>query len=715
MFRFTRNLPISYRLVFVFTLATIIPIIAIATLGNFYLQSMSTRSGAVATSFEAQNIATQEQINLQRMNALLQARFAQLVGQNSPSLAGDPALAASGDLANTEIADLEIDFDQNLGSYQQTYEIDTSNNMSVIRSILISDNPAQGHKIINNQKSALDSVIQTDWNLYRVSQDKLLTEIATPHFNFFIAYQDFYTANLNFLNLRIHWQQVVDASTSMGTAVTQVGPSLIDPLIMYTAAALLFTLLVIIVAALLINLSVVKPLRSLLVLTKKISDGEMQARAEIRGRDEIYQVAGSINSMMDVIARLVQETQTSHANLQTSIEKLIHEVSGIREGDLRRQASVENDQLGLLASFFNIMTEELSTLVINVKTMARGVQASTLQVFGYIEQLVDSTEVQNRQIHKTATDIESMANFHRKAAERAAVLYKKAQEAHETVLDGRTMIQRAINSIERVNDNVHTTSVQVVNLGDRSREISNIVEVITGIAQQTNRLALDATVQAAMAGENGKGFAAVAVDIRRLSEKAKEQATIINQIVTNVLEDINMSKHLMQLTEQESGAGTLLTKQIGTALESVFLVVENQASEIEVASQTARQQVQSFTTVVQTMHAVTEAEQQNNMSTREVTRQVERLAQLAGQLLISVEVFKLREISSSSSYGRRPLTPRPQEIGAQGNPFQRVNIVSNRLKPPTRPNPQITSRSQQGNSSTGLRPEQGQNQNERRS
>src|SRR5713226_8930972 len=138
MFRDFRNIPIFRRLTIVFAVATLIPMVVILLLSSVSWQSSTTRSQAVHTSFDAQNIATGEQINLQRMNALLQARFAQIFAQNSAALGGDPSLQASGGMTKANVAALESDFDQTIVSYQQDFEIATSSNMSAIRSILMS-------------------------------------------------------------------------------------------------------------------------------------------------------------------------------------------------------------------------------------------------------------------------------------------------------------------------------------------------------------------------------------------------------------------------------------------------------------------------------------------------------------------------------------------------------------------------------------------------
>ncbi len=195
----------------------------------------------------------------------------------------------------------------------------------------------------------------------------------------------------------------------------------------------------------------------------------------------------------------------------------------------------------------------------------------------------------------------------------------------------------------RIHQNVQTTASNVQTLGERSREINNVVEVISNIAHQTNRLALDAAIQAAMAGENGKGFGAVAADIRRLAERAKEQTSIIARIVRGVRDDIGAVAISMQDTERETSTGARLTQNAGTALESIFTAVERQAQEIEGINAVTRQQLETSSAIVQIMHNVSNTTQQSTVSTRDTSQSTERLARLVEQLRASVEAFKLPE------------------------------------------------------------------------
>src|SRR3989440_3922694 len=157
MLRFFSNIPIFRRLFIAFAVVAVIPSIVIVLLGNFYLSSLNTRSMAVQTSVDAQSLSSQEQGNLQRMNALVQTRFNQIFASLSGKIT-DPSLSNAGGLVSSDIAAREADFDQALKDYQTNFDLTSSPNMATIRSILINDNPSTGPGIIADQQKALNSV-----------------------------------------------------------------------------------------------------------------------------------------------------------------------------------------------------------------------------------------------------------------------------------------------------------------------------------------------------------------------------------------------------------------------------------------------------------------------------------------------------------------------------------------------------------------------------
>lgn len=662
MIKFLGNVPIFRRLFFAFAVAALIPGIVIILLGNFNISSLNTRGQAVRTSFDAQSLASQEETNLQRMNALLQAKFYQIFASHSRVIT-DPSLFALGGQDDSEIGKLESDFGNALINYQNNYELATADNMSIVRNILLTDDPATGNSIIQTQKSALSAINHLWANPtvgYKPLQDQLLTRldflqseltavptvVLTPeqlNQEYNTDYTILHNAIYAFTNLRNNWQQVVDDAVNMGKAVTTVGASQIQPIYVATAIAFILTILVVVAAGYVVNLTITRPLGQLSTLTRRIAKGNTNARANIRGHDEIAMVASAMNNMLDNIVHLIQEAQSQRDALQGQVEKLVSEVSGVGEGDLRIQAEVTADALGVLADSFNYMVEELSSLVVRVKMVAHEVENSTTMTFERMSQLVENADLQIQQIGTATVEVERMAESSRQVADRAQSLYAIARDARTTAANGRESVLQTVEGMGRIHTYVQDTAEKVQALGESSREIDNIVGAISNIAHQTNRLALDAAIQAAMAGENGKGFGAVAADIRRLAERAKDQAGMIGRIVRSVREDIGAAAVSMQDTERETSAGAKLAEEAGTSLESIFSVVERQAREIETINQMATQQLQSSNTVVRIMQTVSNSTQQSSSSTREAAQNMERLARLAEQLLASVEAFKLRD------------------------------------------------------------------------
>ncbi len=641
MFRSISNVPIFRRLFIAFALTATIPGIVIVLLGSYYINSLTLRGQAVKTSFDAQNAAFEQQINLQRMNALLQTRFYQIFTLEGGKIQ-DTSLDASGQLVNNYILNRQVTFDQALAQYQVNFNLAHSPNMNSVRNVILSDSGGNS-KLIDDQTTALNNVMNVQWPRYEKAQQTLLHLLSSRNPDYQTAYAQLFDADEKFTTLRNSWQQVVTTAETMGQIVTTVGPAEVNPTILTTVIAFLVTIMIIVATGYVVNQTITRPLIQLAGLTRRIARGETSVRAKLEGRDEIYLVANSMNVMLDNIVRLIQETQSQRDHLQAQVEKLVSEVSGVGEGDLRIQAEVTSDTLGVLADSFNYMVEELSSLIVRVKMVANEVGNSTSSILDRMTQLVETGDVEIQQMGEAERQVERLTSASHQVAERAQKLEKVARTARQDANEGRESVKQAVAGMGRINENVHETATKVQTLGERSRAIDEIITAIGGIAHQTNRLALDAAIQAAMAGENGKGFGAVAADIRRLAERAKEQAGSITRIIRSFREDITAVATSMQDTQRETATGTKLTQEAGASLDALFTAVEEQAKEIESIAKIAMQQLQSSGAVVQIIHAVADSTQQSTASTRDASQNMERLARLVEQLRASVEAFKLRE------------------------------------------------------------------------
>jgi methyl-accepting chemotaxis protein len=652
MLRFIANYPISRRLILVFTLAAILPSVMIATMGIYYVNQLDHRGAASRMMADAQDHTGQMATTLQQMYTQTKILETQVMAGvlTSAATTGPMPIRSVVTTSTNQINTSANSLATLLLAYQKSYDPTRSSNMQSVYSML---NMVAPNDTTPQAESGLLHTFADDWQKYREAQRaelNLLVQIVnnTPgKFTIRGAASQISThaSKLNgmYTAANSDWLQISSYVNRINNEVNGVGSGATQPIIMGTGVAFLLTLGIVIAAGILVQRSITGPLSELVSLTRRISKGDTNARARVTSHDEISIVANSMNNMLDNIVHLIQDTQAQRDVLQGQVEKLVSEVSGVGEGDLRVQAEVTADALGVLADSFNYMVEELGSLVVRVKMVAREVEESTTLTSDRMNELVETSDRQIQQIANAALEIERMAMTSQQVASRALALASSAREARVSAQGGRQAVQQTVEGMGRIYLNVQETSSKVQTLGERSREINNIVEAISNIAHQTNRLALDAAIQAAMAGENGKGFGAVAADIRRLAERAKEQATSVGRIVRSVRDDIGAVAIAMRDTERETSAGTKLAEEAGTSLESIFSVIERQAREIEVINQMAMQQQQSSGEVVQIMQAVSESTQESTTSTRDAAQNMERVARLAEQLLASVEAFKLRE------------------------------------------------------------------------
>jgi len=633
MFKSIAHMPIAYRLLLASALAAVIPGIVIFVLGSSYIGTLTTINQTVQTSNDAIKLATDQQADILRMNAL-----------STALTTTDPKSVQVTIPISQEIASLTKDFNTKFGTYQQNYQIATSDNMKSLLGVLRSS--GLGRQTPASQSSMI-FIVSLQWQNYSHAQGIVLQDLqkrVSPT----TLESDLAQANLLYLPLKGNLDNLVGLTESLSQIVAHQNAQQIAPITWGTVIAFLFSTIVVFLIGYAINLTITAPLGQLTKLTRRISKGEMNARATLTGNNEITLVATSMNSMLDDIVRLMQEVQGQRDLLQGRIEALINEARVVGEGDLSLQLNVSSDIFGILAKSFNYIIRELSGLIVRVKVVSNEVDKLTATTLEWMKQLVSVGDDQIKQISVSEQEIQYMSNLSRQTADNSRILSNIANDTRQSALDGRIAVQKTVEGIGRINENVQATSSKVQLLGENSREINDVVKVITSIAYHTNRLALDAAVQASMAGTNGKGFEVLALDIRALSEQTKKQANLIASIVSNINENISKASAAMRDTERETVRGSELAQQAGIALGSIFEGVERQAREIDGINIMADKQLKSSRVVVRTMQAVSEAAKKSSSTTREAAQNMWELAQLVTKLRSSVAAFKLRD---QPSYG----------------------------------------------------------------
>ncbi|TMC24163.1 MAG: HAMP domain-containing protein [Chloroflexi bacterium] len=633
MFKWVNNTPIFLRLLFAFAWATIIPISIIVLLTSINFQTLDTTGAAIQKSNQAIKITTTELADLQSMHTLLVALLPTITLNNK----GHQASSEMTSYSIFRVLSIEKSFDVNSADYQRHYELATAQSMTDIRAILSDHGPPT---IISRQHELLVAILQYQWPQYKDAQDAFLKGLYA-HIPLAQAASLLQQVDALYTPLLTNWQEIVTIARQVNTETVKVGPSQLRPILFGTIIAILGSMVIVFLIGSLLNRTITQPLRQLVALTKRVMQGEITARANLSGRDEIARVSHAINQMLDTIVELMQKTRSKHDELQLQVEKLISDVRGVTVGDLRLRAEVMDTTLGTLASSSNYMINELESLVIRIKKVAREVEAATVNILEQMAQPVKIGYLQIQQVAEATTGVEQMTQISHQAAHHAQQLHAVADEAQRSVTEGHHAVRRTIDEISHIQDNVQATASKVQMLGERSEKINNIVEVISTIAYQTNRLALDSAIQAALAGENAKGFAPVAVNIRQLAEQTKNHANQITRIVRSVREDIATATHSMRNTVHETSQQAAFIQDVAEALDVIFTSVERQTQEIATINQMATQHWQSANRIAQIMPHISNTTQRNNEHIAMASQHIQRLSQQVELLRVSVGAFKV--------------------------------------------------------------------------
>ena len=379
-----------------------------------------------------------------------------------------------------------------------------------------------------------------------------------------------------------------------------------------------------------------------------IYEGNFNVRAKVLSEDELGQLAQRFNYISQVILTATTEaqerataTEKAREKLQRQVIRLLDDVEGASRGDLTVQAEVTADELGAVADAFNLTIQNLCEIVQQVKRAAKQVNKNSTDSESFARNNSSDALRMAEELAVTLNSVQLMTESIQRVAENAHEAEEVAHTSSVTALKGGEAVERTVGGILQIRETVSETARKVKRLAEASQEISKIVAVISQIASRTNLLALNASIQAARAGEAGRGFAIVADEVRQLADRSAKSLKEIEQIVLQIQSETGSVMTAMEEGIQQVIDVTDKSEQSKRALEDI-IEVSNRINTLvrSISGDTVKQQENSGA-VAQVMQSIELIAQETSQESQRVAGSLQTLVSISRDLLTSVERFRV--------------------------------------------------------------------------
>jgi len=390
-----------------------------------------------------------------------------------------------------------------------------------------------------------------------------------------------------------------------------------------------------------------RPIAQIVRVAERVGRGDLTETVKVEARDEVGQLAHTVN---DTIVRLrsqvITETERDderrkREDLQRNIQTFLDTVMEIAQGDLSRRGAVTPDVLGNVVDSINVMVEEIAALLADVRHAALRVAANANDMIGATDQMAGGAQAQAREIVTVSHGMETMTRSVREVATSAEAAAGAARRTLDAARKGELAVHDSLAGMQRIRGEVQVIAKKIKGLGDRSLEISAIVNLIEELASHTNLLALNAAIEAAGAGEAGLRFGVVADEIRKLAERAAKATKDVGALIRTVQTETQEAVAAMEEGTREVEAGYQVTIR---AEEHLKEIAGNSTTSAELAqgiSRTSAQQADGVEGVARAMQSIAQVAVETEQAVLQTRKTVEDLVKLADELTRSLSRFKL--------------------------------------------------------------------------
>jgi len=432
--------------------------------------------------------------------------------------------------------------------------------------------------------------------------------------------------------------------TILATALILLGPGTpLDTLTLVRTGIILIAILATAAAAaaLLVRTSFA-PLNELVAVTRRAAEGDIAARSALQGSDEFGTLSDSINKVLEDRSATLRKTHAENERLNTSMVTLLQAVFRMSQRDLTAKATVTDDVVGTLASSVNQFAEETARVLRQVSMVAGKVRDASSSVRSHADKVSQTAAEERAAVQQMIQNLATAVTTLNRVAQLADESNNGAEQATQSTVSALETVNATLESMESIRVTIAETEKRIKRLGERSQEISGIVNLINNIAERTQVLALNASMQATAGGDAGRGFAVVAEEVQRLAESARQATSHISTLVGNIQAETREAINTVNRTIAQVVAGSEAAQKAGqqmqatqeitfSLVQSVRRIFHSAKAQLEIAEELRRRVGQIGHSANLTAAAVTEQ-----------TRESQTLVQVSEQLVRSVSLFKLQ-------------------------------------------------------------------------
>jgi methyl-accepting chemotaxis protein len=388
-------------------------------------------------------------------------------------------------------------------------------------------------------------------------------------------------------------------------------------------------------------------IRAVMEAAKRVAEGDLKQRVQVRSNDEVARLSESFN----VMAENLEQTMASQV-AKDYIEGVINEyqafVNRVREGDLTTQLQLqqhghhaEEDDLYLLGQNLNGMVLSLRDMASQINETSIMISAASAEILAATTQQIAGTTEQEAAVTQTMATVEEVRSTVRQTAERAQGVAVSSQQSVEVSRAGQDSVVDSIEGMRLIRQRVESIAENILMLSERTQQIGEIIETVNEIASQSKLLALNASIEAARAGEEGKGFAVVAMEVRQLAEQSRDATARVRDILNQIQQATNTAVMVTEEGSKGAESGMLLVERAGDAIKELARTIgEASQAAVQIAAST-NQQTNGMDQLAAAMSSIKQATAQTAVSTRQAERSAQDLNEMAQQMQRAVARYRL--------------------------------------------------------------------------